>query len=88
MKIWIFYLVVVNGVAFCLYGLDKWKAIHHKWRISENILFLSAILGGSMGALFGMYAFHHKTKHKKFIIGIPCILVIQILLLAWSLYQQ
>lgn len=88
MKIWIFYLVVVNGVAFCLYGLDKWKAIHHKWRISENILFLSAILGGSIGALFGMYAFHHKTKHKKFIIGIPCILVIQILLLAWSLYQQ
>lgn len=88
MKIWIFYLVVVNGVAFCLYGLDKWKAIHHKWRISENILVLSALLGGSMGALFGMYAFHHKTKHKKFIIGIPCILVIQILLLAWSLYQQ
>lgn len=88
MKIWIYYLVVVNGVTCCLYGLDKWKAIHHKWRISENILFLSAILGGSIGALFGMYAFHHKTKHKKFIIGIPCILVIQILLLAWSLYQQ
>lgn len=87
MKIWIFYLVVVNGVAFCLYGLDKWKAIHHKWRISENILVLSALLGGSMGALFGMYAFHHKTKHKKFIIGIPCILVIHILLFAWSLYQ-
>ena len=74
----IIYLAVVNLFAFILFGIDKHKAKSQKWRISEKGLFVSAIIGGSVGALVGMYAFHHKTKHWYFVIGIPAILIIQI----------
>ena len=73
-------------IAFILMGVDKWKARHDSWRIPEKTLFLSAILGGSPGALAGMYLFRHKTKHKSFVIGMPLILLLQIALvvfLAW-----
>ena len=71
------YLILVNIVAFCLFGIDKWKAQHGQWRIPEKTLFLSAILGGSFGAGLGMRAFRHKTKHRSFTIGIPAILIAQ-----------
>ena len=74
----IIYLAVVNLFAFILFGIDKHKAKSQKWRISEKGLFVLAIIGGSVGALVGMYAFHHKTKHWYFVIGIPAILIIQI----------
>ncbi len=77
----IIYLVLVNLVSFCLFYTDKQKAIHQRWRISEKTLFLSAILGGSIGALLGMYLFRHKTRHLSFVIGIPLILAAQILIL-------
>ena len=72
------YLVVVNVLSFSLFGIDKYKAKHKKWRISEKTLFISAVLGGSIGAFIGMHFFHHKTKHLYFLIGIPVILAIQI----------
>ncbi len=78
MKFLYIYLLVINVVAFCFYGLDKWKAKHNRWRISEATLILSAVIGGSLGAFCGMNLFRHKTKHKKFMIGVPVILVIQI----------
>lgn len=78
--LWI-YLVVINVAALALFGADKRKAKKHAWRISEKALFLSAVLGGSVGALLGMLLFRHKTKHWYFVIGIPLILVIQIFLL-------
>ena len=81
MKIFILYLLIINGITCILYGIDKWKAKHHKWRIREAVLILMACIGGSIGALFGMHAFHHKTKHLKFKIGIPEILGVQILLI-------
>lgn len=56
-----------------LYGLDKWKAVHGRWRISERTLLLAALAGGFAGALTGMYFFHHKTRHKKFVYGVPLI---------------
>ena len=65
MKILVFYLIIINIFTFLLYGLDKWKAKHHRWRISESALLLAALVGGSVGALSGMYGFHHKTLHKK-----------------------
>lgn len=67
-------------IAFVLMGADKWKARHDNWRIPEKALFLSAILGGSVGALAGMYLFRHKTKHLSFTIGMPVILALQIAL--------
>jgi len=61
--------------------IDKQRAIKHKWRISEYTLISLAIIGGSLGILFGMYTFRHKTKKSKFKIGIPFIMFIQFLFL-------
>lgn len=81
------YLGVINLVAFVLYGIDKWKATHGKWRIKEATLIGIAIVGGSIGALVGMKAFRHKTKHKKFTIGVPVILAIQVAAVLYALFK-
>lgn len=75
-----FYLLGVNLIAFALMGIDKKRAIRKAWRIPERTLFLSAILGGSLGAILGMQVFRHKTKHWYFQLGMPVILVAQLLL--------
>lgn len=82
-EILIAYLVVINLVAIVLMYIDKQKAKKHKWRISENTLIGVAILGGGIGALWGMHVFRHKTKHAKFTIGIPLILAVQALLVLY-----
>ena len=79
----IYYLLVINAVAFIMYGIDKYKAKKAKWRISEATLLLLAVLGGSIGAWMGMKVWHHKTMHKKFKYGIPAILLMQIALMAY-----
>lgn len=76
------YLIIVNIVGFLLMGIDKSKAKHHAWRIPEKTLFLTSLIGGSIGTWAGMYIFHHKTKHWYFVVGMPMILVIQIILSA------
>lgn len=80
------YLVVINVVTFFLYGIDKWKARRDKWRIEESTLLWWAAFGGSIGALLGMKAWHHKTLHKKFTIGVPAILMAQIAIVGVILY--
>lgn len=72
------YLVLVNLIAFALMGIDKSKAKRGAWRIPEKTLFLSAILGGSIGAILGMQTFRHKTKHWYFQYGMPLILILQL----------
>jgi uncharacterized membrane protein YsdA (DUF1294 family) len=72
-----YYLIGINVLTFLLYGIDKWKAQKGKWRIPEETLIWLAIVGGSIGALLGMYLFRHKTKHKKFTLGIPVIILAQ-----------
>ncbi|MBQ6293789.1 MAG: DUF1294 domain-containing protein [Lachnospiraceae bacterium] len=74
------WLVIINLVAFAIFGIDKKRAKKGQWRIPEKTLFLSAILGGSIGAILGMYLFRHKTKHWYFRIGIPAILIAQIVI--------
>jgi len=81
------WLAAINGLAFLLCGIDKRKARRDRWRIPEKTLFLSAILGGSVGFLLGMHLFRHKTKHKSFTIGMPLILAAQIGLAAWLLMR-
>lgn len=76
----IIYLIFINLAAFLLMGVDKYKAIRHRWRISEKTLFLSALLFGSVGAILGMYTFRHKTRHASFVYGMPVILILQIIL--------
>ena len=72
------YLVVINVITFALYGIDKRRAIRSQWRISERTLLGMAFAGGSVGALLGMLAFHHKTRHLKFQILIPFFLILHI----------
>lgn len=63
--------------------VDKLKAKQGAWRIPERTLIGAAVLGGSIGAWMGMYLFRHKTKHIKFTLGIPVILVVQLALVVW-----
>lgn len=72
------YIIIINSIAFVVFGIDKQKAVKNKWRISENTLIGLALIGGSAGALIGMRCFHHKTRKKKFSVGIPLILILQI----------
>ena len=72
------YLILVNLIAFALYGIDKRRAKQGAWRISEYTLLLVALLGGSLGALLGMRYFRHKTRHRKFRYGMPLILLLQL----------
>ena len=72
------YLLIVNAIAFILMLADKRMAQKNLWRIPESTLLLSAAIGGSIGSLAGMYTFRHKTRHLKFTLGVPAILIAQI----------
>ncbi|MCR5388416.1 MAG: DUF1294 domain-containing protein [Lachnospiraceae bacterium] len=72
------YLLAINIITFIVYGIDKQKAKYGKWRIPEVTLIGLALIGGSIGALTGMRAFHHKTRKAAFFVGIPVILALQI----------
>ena len=80
LSLFLCYLIFINLIGFLLMGADKRKARRNKWRIPEKTLFLAAILGGSIGSILGMYYFRHKTRHTAFVVGMPCILILQILL--------
>jgi uncharacterized membrane protein YsdA (DUF1294 family) len=79
----IIYFLCINFGAFIVYGVDKRKAQLGKWRIPESTLIMVAVLGGSIGAYAGMKIFRHKTKHLKLSLGIPTIIVLQIVLVLW-----
>lgn len=81
------YLLIINAIAFCLMLIDKYKARKNLWRIPEATLISTALLGGSIGALIGMYTVRHKTRHAKFSIGIPLILLAQIALAQFLLLK-
>ena len=74
-----YYLVVVNILAFIMYGLDKQKAVRKQWRIPGGQLLGIAAFGGSLGALLGMQFFHHKNRKWKFKIGVPGFLALQMI---------
>ena len=87
MKYFLLYLLLINAVGFALMLIDKWKAKHNRWRIKEATLMGVAALGGSVGSLLGMYTVRHKTKHIKFTVGIPLILVAQIALAIYLIWR-
>lgn len=76
----VIYLAAVNITAFILYGADKKKAKRGQWRIPEKTLLGVAVIGGSAGAILGMFLFRHKTKHWYFRYGLPAILIVQLAL--------
>jgi len=86
MKYLICLFIIWNVITFVEFGIDKWKSIHKKWRISENTLILSAFLMGGLGGWVGMVIFRHKTKHIKFKILIPLAVVFNIAVVIGGLY--
>ncbi len=77
---WI-YLAIINVIGLLFMLADKLKAINGAWRIPEATLMGIAAIGGSLGSLIGMYLFRHKTRHAKFTVGVPVLLVIHIIIL-------
>ena len=73
--------IIWNIIVFSMYGIDKQKAKRNKRRISEKTLLLSALFMGGAGALLGMLAFRHKTKHIQFKIGVPLMLLLNIIII-------
>lgn len=86
------YIVLINLIGLFSMGIDKRRARRRQWRIPERSLFIMALLGGSIGILIGMYLFRHKTRHLSFAIGIPVILVLQLLIIgllfSWNQRQM
>lgn len=85
-RIILVYLLIINLLTFFFYGIDKWKAKRGRWRIPEDTLLGLAAIGGALGAFCGMRVWHHKTLKRKFSIGVPALLIIEVLILAWLLH--
>lgn len=87
MNILFWYLTAINILTGIVYGMDKWKAKHDKWRIPERTLLLLALAGGSAGALAGMILFRHKIRKPKFYIGVPVLFLLHGALLGVALQK-
>ena len=81
------YLAIINAISFLLMLVDKYKAKKNLWRIPERTLMGFVAIGGSLGALAGMYLVRHKTKHLKFTVGIPVILFLHVLIAVWLIVK-
>ena len=77
------YYVVINAVAFFMYGADKYFAKKDMWRISEKALLGVAAVGGAFGAFLGMETFRHKTKHAKFTVLVPVLMAAHLAFLVY-----
>ena len=77
------YLLIINLIGFVMMWSDKRRAKWGKWRIPEQTLFVVTALGGGIGTIAGMYIFRHKTKKLKFIIGLPTLVILEIILIMY-----
>ena len=77
------YLLMINIIGFCMMWSDKRRAKWGKWRIPEQTLFIVTALGGGVGTIAGMYTFRHKTKKLKFTIGLPALVILEIILVIY-----
>lgn len=82
----VFMMVLLSLLLFVAMWQDKRLAINGEIRIPERTLFMLAVFGGAIGGTIGMYKFHHKTKHAKFVIGFPALAIAQIILLIFALF--
>jgi len=72
------YLLMINLIGFFMMWSDKKRAKWGKWRIPEQTLFVVTAIGGGVGTIAGMYTFRHKTKKLKFTIGLPALVILEI----------
>lgn len=77
----LFLFIVINLISFSFMGMDKWKAIHHGYRIRESTLLLTAICMGASGVMVGMLLFRHKIRKISFLFVVPVCVILQIFLL-------
>nr|WP_294678458.1 DUF1294 domain-containing protein [uncultured Blautia sp.] len=84
----IWYLAAVNLITFTAFGIDKWKAVHKQWRIPEKTLLGLSFIGGAAGGLVAMHLFHHKTRKRKFAVGVPLMLVLHLAMGYFVMYMQ
>ena len=82
MKFILYYLLIINALGLLFMLIDKQNAKRNAWRIPEATLLTIAALGGSIGCIAGMYLFRHKTKHLKFTVGLPLLLILNFVVLA------
>lgn len=84
----IWYLAAVNLITFTAFGIDKWKAVHKQWRIPEKTLLGLSFIGGAAGGLVAMHLFRHKTRKRKFAVGVPLMLVLHLAMGYLVMYMQ
>ena len=84
-KVLIVYLIVINVVTFAVYAIDKANAVEHRGRVRIVTLLALAFFGGSIGAIVAMYLLRHKTSKDYFTIGVPLIMVMQVIVLFYSM---
>lgn len=80
------YIVVINIIGWVLPIVDKKRAKNNQWRVRESTLFMVSALGGSLAMYLSMKKYRHKTKHKRFMIGIPAIIVAQLVIISAIVY--
>lgn len=87
-RILLIYLAVVNILTIIVFGVDKMNAKSNRQRVRIVTLLGLAFIGGSVGALIGMYGFHHKTKKTYFTVGVPLILLMQVVVLFYVMNMR
>lgn len=87
MKLFLYYLLIINLYGIFVMYSDKKKSKKGRWRTPENTLFTIAFAFGALGIFIGMRLFRHKTKHNKFVIGIPLILAVQVFIFLKYIYR-
>lgn len=83
----VIYLFIINIIGILIMYIDKRKAQYGRWRISEKALLITALLGGSIGTIIGMYWFRHKTQKIKFTLGFPTILIAELVIIIYFLVK-
>ena len=79
------YILFINIFTFISFASDKVKAKRKEMRISENRLLFLCVIGGAAGGLLGMRQCRHKTQKRKFSIGVPLLMIIQLSLYCFTL---
>ena len=80
----VWYLIGINIFSFLIYGIDKYNAVHKRYRVSEYGLFILAVFGGALGSILGMLLFHHKTRKLIFWIINVLLLTVWVLIIIES----
>ena len=76
----VFYIIIINIIAFLAMWWDKRKASQHEWRVAEATLYVLGFLGGALGVIGGMYRFRHKTQKRAFQAIVVLGLVVSIII--------